>query len=221
MAKPKSFTLDEEMHRYLVGHGAPPDEIASDLIAETHKVAGDFAMMQIAPEQGALMQLLTNILRPKFCVEIGTFTGYSALCVARGLPPDGKLLCCDVSEEWTSVARSFWERAGVSERIDLEIAPALDTLAALPPEQSVDLAFVDADKESYIQYYEALLPRLTETGLLLIDNVLWGGSVLDDENNESSTVAIRAFNDHVAADPRSEVVMLPVADGLSLIRRLP
>jgi caffeoyl-CoA O-methyltransferase len=220
MAKPKSFTLDEELHRYLVGHGSPPDEIAAELIAETHARVGDLAMMQVAPEQGAFMQLLTGLLQPRFCVEIGTFTGYSALCVARGLGEGATLLCCDVSEEWTAIGRSFWERAGVADRIDLRIAPAIETLEALDVEQRVDLAFIDADKEGYISYYEALLPRLSEGGLILVDNVLWGGAVLDPDIDDPSTVAIRAFNDHVANDPRSEVVMLPIADGVSLIRRI-
>lgn len=216
----KSFTVDPELHRYLIGHGSPPDEIAAELIAETHKVAGDFALMQVAPEQGAFMQLLTSLLQPRFCVEVGTFTGYSALCIARALGEDAQLLCCDVSEEWTGVAQRFWERAGVADRIRLEIAPALDTLAALPADQTVDLGFIDADKESYIQYYEALLPRLSERGLLLVDNVLWQGRVLDTQAEESATVAIREFNEHAAHDPRSEVVMLPISDGLSLIRRV-
>lgn len=220
MANNKSFSLDGDLHRYLVGHGAPPDEIAADLIAETHAVAGDWAAMQVAPEQGAFMQLLTALLEPRFCIEIGTFTGYSALCVARALPPGAELLCCDVSEEWTAVARGYWERAGVADRIDLRLAPALDTLAALPADRPVDLAFIDADKVSYIRYYEELLPRLSDRGLLIVDNVLWGGRVLDPDADDDSTVAIKAFNDHVAHDPRSEVVMLPVADGLSLIRRL-
>jgi caffeoyl-CoA O-methyltransferase len=216
----KSFTMSDDLHRYLVGHGSPPDEIAAALIAETRAVAGDFAMMQIAPEQGAFMHLLTALLEPQYCVEIGTFTGYSALCVARALPPGGKLLCCDISEEWTAVAHEFWARAGVTDRIDLRVAPALDTLAALPPDQTVDLAFLDADKTGYVDYYEALLPRLTPKGLMLVDNVLQGGTVIDPESEHDNVRAIRAFNDHVANDPRSEVVMLPIADGLSLIRRL-
>ena len=220
MTPSRAFSIDDELHRYLVGHGAPPDEIAADLIAETRAVAGDFAGMQIGSEQGAFMHLLAALLEPNFCVEIGTFTGYSALCVARALKPGARLLCCDVSEEWTDVARRFWERAGVSDRIDLKLAPALETLGALPADTAVDMAFIDADKESYVQYYEALLPRLSERGLIIVDNVLWGGAVLNPEADDNSTVAIRAFNDHVAHDPRSEVVMLPVGDGVSLIRRL-
>lgn len=217
---PRSFAIDDNLHEYLISHGSPPDEIASELIAETHKVAGGWARMQIAPDQGAFMHLLTALLEPRFCVEIGTFTGYSALCVARALPEGSKLLCCDISEEWTAIARTFWERAGVTDRIDLRIAPALETLATIPPSQAVDLAFLDAEKTEYIDYYEALLPRLSEKGLMLVDNVLQGGAVVEPDTENQTVQAIRAFNEHVANDPRSEVVMLPIADGLSLIRRL-
>jgi caffeoyl-CoA O-methyltransferase len=214
----KSLGLTPDLHAYLVEHGTPPDAVLRELAEVTRERVGGMALMQIAPEQGTFMTLLTRLVGAKNAVEVGTFTGYSALCIARGLPPDGRLLCCDVSEEWTSIGRPFWEKAGVADRIDLRIAPALDTLRALPRERHVDLAFIDADKPNYANYYEELLPRMRPGGLLLVDNVLWGGSVIDDTRRDESTVAIREFNDLVARDDRVEAVMLPVSDGLTLVR---
>jgi caffeoyl-CoA O-methyltransferase len=173
--------------------------------------------MQIAPEQGAFMTLLTRVLGVRNAVEVGTFTGYSALSIARGLAPGGRLLCCDVSEEWTSIGREHWQRAGVADRIDLRIAPALDTLRALPADRTVDLAFIDADKPNYIGYYDELVPRLAPTGVILVDNVLWGGRIVDGSTVDDNTVALRAFNDHVVADARVDQVMLPISDGLTMI----
>jgi len=150
---------------------------------------------------------------------VGTFTGYSAICLARGLAPGGQLLCCDVSEEWTAIARRYWERAGLTDRIDLRIAPALDTLRALPERPEIDLVFIDADKTNYRNYYETLLPRLRPGGLFVFDNVLWMGEVANPANQEESTVAIRALNDALVADTRVDTVMLPVADGVTLARK--
>ena len=215
---PKSIQLTAALHAYLVSHGTPPDEIQRELIDETHAL-GDVAIMQIAPEQGAFMTLLARILGARRAIEIGTFTGYSALCLARGLPDDGELICCDVSEEWTNVGRHYWERAGVAHKIDLRIAPAIETLADLAQELNFDLAFVDADKTAYIAYFEALLPLIRAGGVILVDNVLWKGAVVDPEANDENTLAIRRFNDFVAADPRVECVMLPIADGLTLLRK--
>lgn len=215
---PKSFQLSPEVHAYLVEHGTPPDAVQQELIEETRELGG-ISMMQIAPEQGAFMQLLATAIGARRAVEIGTFTGYSSLCIARGLPDDGQLLCCDVSEEWTAVARRAWEKAGVAHKIELRIGPAIETLRALPEEPSFDLAFIDADKSGYADYFEALLPRMNDGGLILADNVLWMGSVADPENQSESTNAIRAFNDKVAADPRVESVMLPISDGLTLLRK--
>lgn len=214
----KHVPLTSELHRYLVAHGAPPDPVQQDLIAATEAL-GAVSGMQIAPEQGAFMTWLTRVLGVRTAVEVGTFTGYSALCIARGLPADGRLLCCDVSEEWTAVARDHWERAGVADRITLRIGPAAATLAALPPEPHLDLAFVDADKESYLGYYEALLGRLVPNGVLLVDNTLWHGAVADPTRTDPTTEAVRAFNDRVAADDRVDVVLLPISDGLTLIRK--
>jgi caffeoyl-CoA O-methyltransferase len=176
-------------------------------------------MMQVAPEQGAFMTLLVRATGARRAIEVGTFTGYSALCIARGLPDDGQLLACDVSEEWTSIGRRYWERAGVAKKIDLRIGPALDTLRALPQEPRFDLAFIDADKTSYPAYYEEILLRLRQGGLILVDNVLWMGRVVDASADDENTRAIRAFNDRVAADRRVDCVMLAVSDGLTLLRK--
>ena len=214
----RSFFLDEALHHYVVSHSATPDDIQMSLI-ETTAALGPLAFMQVAPDQGAFLSLLVGAVRPFFAVEVGTFTGYSSLAIARALPEGGRLLCCDVSEEWTTVARRHWEAAGVADRIDLVVGPAADTLAGLPAAARVDFAFIDADKGGYLDYYEALVPRLSPHGLIAVDNVLWSGRVVDPNAEDAETVAIRAFNDHVAADPRVEAVMLSVGDGVSLIGR--
>ena len=183
------------------------------------RALGDISVMQIAPEQGAFMTLVARILGARRAIEIGTFTGYSALCLARGLADDGELICCDVSEEWTSVGRRYWEKAGVAHKIDLRIAPAIETLAQLPRELRFDLAFIDADKTGTIAYFEALLPLIRKGGVILVDNVLWMGAVVNPAVDDENTLAIRKFNDLVAADSRVECVMLPIADGLTLLRK--
>jgi len=216
--QPKSFHLSAGIHEYIVGHGTPPDDVQRALIARTGELGG-ISMMQIAPEQGAFMTVLTRLLGVRNAIEIGTFTGYSALCMARGLADGGQLVCCDVSEEWTSIAREHWERAGVADRIELVIAPALETIATLPDEEYLDLAFIDADKENYANYYEALLPRMRVNGAILVDNTLWMGAVNAASVTDASTVAIRAFNDMVAADDRVDTVQLPISDGLTLLRK--
>ena len=218
MAEPKSFVLSPEIHDYLLAHGSPPDEDERRLIEETEALGG-IARMQVAPEQGAFLTLLVRVTGARRVVEVGTFTGYSALCLARSLPEGGDLLCCDISEEWTAIARRHWDAAGVGSKIELRLGPALDTLQSLPAEPSVDLAFIDADKAGYAGYYEELLARLRPGGLILVDNVLWSGRVVDPDANDDDTLALRAFNDLVAADGRVDCVMLPVADGLSLIRK--
>ncbi|MEE8581445.1 MAG: class I SAM-dependent methyltransferase [Myxococcota bacterium] len=218
-AEPKSFHLSAEIHRYLVDHGSPPDALQRELIEETSKLGG-ISIMQIAPEQGAFMTLLARAIGARRAIEIGTFTGYSALCLARGLPEDGSLVACDVSEEWTSIGARYWEKAGVAARIDLRIGPALETLAALPEARSFDLAFIDADKTNYLAYYEELLKRVRPGGLILVDNVLWMGRVIDPEADDDNSLAIRAFNDRIRDDERVEAVMLPISDGLTLIRVL-
>jgi caffeoyl-CoA O-methyltransferase len=216
---PDKFTaLSPELYAYLLEHRSERDPVLADLVEETGKLGG-FAMMQIAPEQGAFLTLLARIGNARSAVEVGTFTGYSAISIARGLAPGGKLLCCDVSEEWTKIARDFFARAGVADRIELRIAPGVDTLRALPAAETIDLAFIDADKVNYKSYYEEILARLRPNGLIVFDNVLWGGSVVDAANQKDDTRAIRALNDFVAGDPRVECVMIPVADGLLLARK--
>lgn len=219
MPDPKSFLLTPEIHAYLLAHSSPVDAVLADLARETAETTGRAAGMQIAPEQGQFMTMLTRLLGARTAIEVGTFTGYSALCVARGLADGGRLLCCDVSEEWTAIARRAWERAGVADRIELRLAPALETLRSLPGDAVVDLAFVDADKSNYLHYYEELVTRLRPGGVLLADNVLWHGRVLDPEANDDDTVAIRAFNDRVASDHRVESVLLPIGDGLTFVRK--
>jgi caffeoyl-CoA O-methyltransferase len=216
---PKSFHLTPEVHEYLVRHGSPPDALQQELIEETRRLGG-VSLMQIAPEQGAFMTLLARAIGARRAIEVGTFTGYSALCLARGLGPEGRLLCCDVSEEWTAIARRFWARAGVADRIELRIGPAAETLAALPREPVFDLAFIDADKGGYPRYYEEILPRLRPGGLILVDNVLWFGRVADPAADDEATLQIRAFNEKLAADDRVERVLLPIGDGLTIARKL-
>jgi caffeoyl-CoA O-methyltransferase len=215
---PKSFFLTKPVHDYLVAHAPPLDDVQRDLIAETEALGG-ISMMQIAPEQGAFMTLLTRLIGARRAIEVGTFTGYSAISIARGLSDDGTLLCCDVNEEWTAIARKYWERAGVDDKIELRIAPAIETLRSLPAGEQFDLAFIDADKPNYPHYYEEVLARLRRNGVILVDNTLWGGAVADSKATDDNTKAIRAFNDAVAADDRVESTILTVGDGLTLIRK--
>jgi caffeoyl-CoA O-methyltransferase len=215
---PKSFFLTKPVHDYLVAHAPPLDDVQRDLIAETEALGG-ISMMQIAPEQGAFMTLLTRLIGARRAIEVGTFTGYSAISIARGLSDDGTLLCCDVNEEWTAIARKYWERAGVDDKIELRIAPAIETLRSLSAGEQFDLAFIDADKPNYPHYYEEVLARLRRNGVILVDNTLWGGAVADSKATDDNTKAIRAFNDAVAADDRVESTILTVGDGLTLIRK--
>jgi len=216
----KYLSLNDTLYDYVLAHTAEPDAVQRQLVARTDDL-GDRRRMQISHPQAVFMTFLTRSMGVRRAVEIGTFTGYSALAIARGLGPEGRLVACDVSEEWTAIARQAWKAAGVEDRIDLRIGPALETLAALPDTATFDLAFIDADKESYIEYYESLLPRVRPNGLILADNTLWEGKVTDPSAGDEATRAVRAFNEHVAADPRTECVLLSIADGLTLIRRRP
>ncbi len=218
--QPKSFFLSSEAHAYLVAHSRPQDDVLATLVETTEREVGPLAIMQVAPEQGAFMQLLVAATGARRAVEVGTFTGYSAICIARGLPDDGQLLCLDTSEEWTALARSAWEKANIAHKIELRIAPAVDTLRSLPEEPSFDFAFIDADKTQYATYYEEILKRMPAGGLIVCDNVLWAGAVINPEAQDENTLAIRAFNDLVAADPRVETSMIAVGDGLLLARKL-
>jgi caffeoyl-CoA O-methyltransferase len=217
---PRSFLLTPELADYVRASTETPDDVAADLIAETAAMAerGEAsATMQIGPEQGAFMQLLTRALGVRRAVEIGTFTGLSALYVARGLPDDGSLLCLDVNEDWTAVAQRYWARAGLSDRIELRLGRAIDTLRGLPAEPTFDLAFVDADKTGYAAYLEELHPRLTDNAVVLVDNTLWSGRVLDPHSDDDRAIA--ELNASLAADLRWETVLLPIADGLTMLRK--
>ncbi|NUP32709.1 MAG: O-methyltransferase [Streptomycetaceae bacterium] len=213
----KNVRITDELYTYILDHSTPPDPVQAELIERTHRSFAGPSGMQIPPEQGTFLSILTAVVAPRFAVEVGTFTGYSSLAIARALPEGGKLLCCDVSEEWTSVAREAWDKAGVADRIELRIAPAIETLNALPSHPHIDLAFVDADKDGYVGYWEALIPRMTPGALVLADNVLFSGQVVDPAAT-GAPAAIRRFNEHVRKDPRVEAVILPVADGLTVAR---
>jgi caffeoyl-CoA O-methyltransferase len=217
---PRSFLLTPELSDYVRANSEAPDELAAALVAETAELAerGEVpATFQIALEQGAFMQLLTRALGVRRAIEIGTFTGLSALCIARGLPDDGTLLCLDRSEEWTAVGRRYWERAGVAARIELRVGDALPALRSLPAVETFDLAFVDADKTGYPAYVEELHPRMAANGVVLLDNTLRHGRVLEPESDDDRAVV--ALNAALAADPRWETVLLPVADGLTMLRK--
>ncbi|MFG2617840.1 O-methyltransferase [Streptomyces sp. NPDC048507] len=218
MTKGNSTKITDELYAYVLAHNPPLDAVQRGLVATTWEKFPDAAGMQSAEEQGPLLAFLVRLTGARHVVEIGTFTGFSALSMAQALPADGRLIACDVSQEWTRYGREAWEAAGVADRIDLRIAPALDTLRAMPAEPHIDLAYVDADKGSQILYWEELVPRLRPGGLIVTDNTLYHGTVLD-ESPESRGAAVRAFNDHVAADPRTESVLLAISDGITLSRK--
>ena len=201
VARTRSRFIADEIVGYAGAHSSGPDEVQLALQTATQERTGRAAGMQIGDDQAVLMEIIARAMGARRAVEIGTFTGYSALAVARGMGPEGRLLCCDMSEEWTAIAREYWDRAGVSDRIELRLGPAVETLRSLPADEQFDLAFVDADKTGYLGYYEELVPRLRRGGLLLADNTLQGGRVVDPQATDESTVAIRAFNEHVAPIP--------------------
>ena len=217
----RSVISNQNIFEYAVSHSTPPDGVLQELIDETRELTGGAAGMQIGADQGAFMTILSGSLRPRFAVEVGTFTGYSSICIARGLAPEGKLLCCDVSEEWTDIAQRYWSKANLSDKIDLVLAPGVQTLKSLPSEETIDLAFIDADKGGYTSYYEEIVPRLSPQGILLVDNTLWSGRVIPDSGSEDEdTLALRAFNDHVVNDPRVAAAQLTVGDGLTVITKV-
>lgn len=218
----RSIELTEPLYRYLLEHSLREPSVLRQLREQTAQMAE--ANMQIAPEQGQFMRLLVQLTGALRAIEIGTFTGYSALCIAEGMGPDGHLVCCDTSVEWTDIAKPYWQEAGVDERIDLRIAPAAETLDVLLADGQAgtfDFAFIDADKTGYDDYYEHLLLLLRAGGLIVVDNVLWDGAVADPSDTSADTVALRAFNKKLHGDERVELSMIPVADGLTLVRKLP
>jgi len=209
--------LRPHLHAYLVAHSSPPDALLRDLIAETAERFPDRVVFQIGPEQGTFMTMLAGIMGARQAVEVGTFTGYSSICLARGLADGGHLLCCDVSEEWTSLARAYWQKAGLADRIELRLGPALDTLRALPADRRIDLAFIDADKQGYHGYWEELVPRMRPGGIILVDNTLLHGRIFEASPDPDAR-AVKEFNEHVLLDDRVELVMLAVGDGLIMAR---
>jgi caffeoyl-CoA O-methyltransferase len=219
-ARRRSQFIDAVIDDYAAVHSTPPDAHQLELQRITREKTGGAAGMQIGDDQAVLMEMLVRAMGATRAVEIGTFTGYSALAVARGLGPGGRLLCCDISQEWTSIARAAWQEAGVANRIELRVGPALETLRALPPHEQFDFAFIDADKTGYAQYYEEVLTRLRPGGLMLLDNTLQGGHVVGDLADDEDVAAIRSLNDAIAGDPRVKVVLIPIGDGVSFVQKL-
>jgi caffeoyl-CoA O-methyltransferase len=211
--------ISHHLNAYLTAHSSPPDAVLRELATETELLFPNETGLQIAPEQGTLMTLLTRLAGAADGIEIGTFTGYSSICIARGLAPGGHLTCCDISEEWTSVAQKYWEKAGLSDRIELRLGPAIDTLRALPAAEIFDVAFIDADKGAYTAYWREIVPRVKPGGLIMVDNTFSHGRVIDAGNDSPVVIAIRDFNDHAAADDRVELVMVPIGDGLTVARK--
>lgn len=218
MASSRTF-LPRHLHAYTVAHTSPVDDLVTELIERTRAVLPERAVMQVAPEQSVLLGMLARLTGARRAVEVGTFTGLSSLAVARALPADGHLLCLDISAEFTAIAREFWDKAQVADRIELRLGPAAESIAALPDVPTFDLAFIDADKTSYLAYWELLVPRMVPGGLIVVDNVLWSGRVLAEHSADDDTAALVAFNDRVVADERVESVMLMFADGLTLARK--
>ncbi|MFH8616271.1 O-methyltransferase [Streptomyces sp. NPDC017979] len=210
--------LSDELFDYLCANGTPPDPVQARLIAETAALGHD-ARLQISPDEGAFLTLLTKLIGARTALEIGTFTGYSALAIARGLGADGRLTCLDISEEWTRIARRHWQAAGVQDRIELRIGPALDTLKTLPEQPTYDLAFIDADYENYTAYWEQVVPRVRPGGVILVDNVLYHARVIDPDDTAETTRAVRRLNERVRTDERVEATMVHIADGLTIARK--
>lgn len=215
----RPFPHDARLIEYVVQHGARETTVLRDLREETAR--NPAGHMQIGPDQGALLAMLVRIMGAERCIEVGVFTGYSALWVAAALPENGRIVACDVSSEWTAIARRYWEVAGVGQKIDLRLAPAEQTLDTLISQQKgqFDFAFIDADKENYERYYEQCLQLMRVGGLIAVDNVVWGGRVLESGSTDSSTRAIRAFNQARQSDARVDISMIPIGDGLTVLRK--
>ena len=216
----RHLKLDDRLYDYIVDHSLRDHPV----LAQLRKVTAGMKWggMQIGPDQGQFMQLLVKLVGARNCIEVGVFTGYSSLAVALALPPGGKIVACDVSEEWTAIGREHWKKAGVEDRIDLRLGPATETLDALLAGGGAgkyDFAFIDADKPSYLAYYERCLKLLRAGGLIAIDNTLWSGDVAKPDKTDENTVAIRAVNDALHRDERIDVALLPVGDGVTLARK--
>ncbi|WP_406097329.1 O-methyltransferase [Streptomyces sp. NBC_01013] len=218
MTKGNETKITDELYAYMLAHNPPLDAVQRELVETTYARLPDHAGMQSAEEQGPLLAFLVRLTGARHIVEVGTFTGFSALAMAQALPAGGRLIACDISEEWTAYGREAWAKAGVADRIELRIAPALDTLRAMPAEPHIDFAYLDADKGNYIAYWEELVPRMRQGGVITTDNVLFHGGVTDPRA-AGAAAAIQEFNNHVSADPRMDSVMLTVSDGLTLSRK--
>jgi predicted O-methyltransferase YrrM len=218
----RTLNMNDSIHAYLLDTTVNEPPVLAELREETGALPT--SMMQIGPEQGAFMAWMIKALGVRRAIEIGTYTGYSSLAMARALPPDGKLICCDVSEEFTSIARRYWEKAGLADRIELKIAPASQTIAALIADGhagTFDFAFIDADKLGYDAYYEGCLTLLRAGGTIAIDNVLWSGKVAEPSASDENTVALRKLNAKIGRDPRVDACTIPVGDGITLARKRP
>ncbi len=216
----RNVAVTDTLYRYIVDHSLRDDPTLAALREETAKLPQ--AGMQIGPEQGQFMGLLAKLVGAKQCLEIGVFTGYSSLAVAMALPKDGRIIACDVSEEWTAIARKYWKKAGVEDKIDLRIGPALgtlDTLISLRQTNRFDMAFIDADKTNYLAYYERCIELMRKGGLIVVDNTLWSGDVANPANQKPDTVALRAFNEALHTDDRIDLALLPIGDGVTLARK--
>ena len=215
----RSLGLGPELLDYVIAHSGGMDPIAGELAAATREHIGGAAQMNVEQDQGRFLQFLVALLGARNVIEVGTFTGMSALFLARGLPEGGRLVCLDLEQRYVDVGRPFWQRAGVADRIEVRIGPAAESLAAMPTDPTVDLAFIDADKGGYATYLDLVLERLAPDGLVVVDNVLWGGAVVDGSDDSADTRALRSFNDRVTRDPGLDAVMLGIGDGLTLLRR--
>lgn len=208
----RSVALTDKLYEYVITHGVRETAVQRELREATRKLP--HGGMQIGPEQGALMQMLVRLMGARRCLEVGTFTGYSALAVALALPRDGTILCCDVSEEWTAIAGKYWKKAGVDKKIELRLGPALETLAKV--NGPFDFAFIDADKPNYGKYYERCLELVRAGGLIAIDNTLWSGQVANERSKDEDTLALQALNKKLATDERVDIALVPIGDGLTL-----
>jgi caffeoyl-CoA O-methyltransferase len=212
----KSMALSDELYEYVLAHGTPRDA-ALVQVEEKTAALGDIAVMQTSPDESAFLELLVRLVQPQLALEVGTFTGYGAIRIARGLPDGGRLICCELSQDWADTARANIDSAGVGDRVEIRVGPALGTLQALPTEPSVGFAYIDADKGGYPEYYEEVVTRLLPGGIVVLDNVLLGGRVLDPQDDSARAVA--GLNDRIPSDDRVEAVMLAIADGVTIARR--